>query len=141
MLLLERFEPFFEIRSQCISYPHSVAAGFVHIGGPDSLEGGADLGSSFRCLRCRIYDPVGGQDQMGFFGDHYPLPYRNAHGFDFHAFFPEDDRIDYHSVADDINGVFSEYSRRDRMQNEFFAFEMKGMPGIGASLETGDDRI
>ena len=53
----------------------------------------------------------------------------------------QNDRIDYHAVADDVDRTVAENSRRNGVQNKTRIAEMERMSGIGTTLKTGDNLI
>ena len=75
--------------------------------------------------------------QMGAAGDAYALLYRDAEGLDGLAFLPEDGGVEDDPVADDIDGSFTEDTRRNGVQHEGCVAEMDGVAGVGAALEAG----
>ena len=130
-----------KVRGQDVPDAEAVAAGLVHVGGADALEGGADLGFAFGCLGGRVYDTVGGGDQVGFLGDSDPLPYGNAQLFDLGALLLEDYGVEDYASADDVVRAFSEDTRGYRVKHEAAAFRLDGMAGIGTALEPGNDIV
>ena len=53
-------------------------------------------------------------------------------------FFLEDEGVDDHTVADDVEGVFSEHATGNGVQHVLDAIKLQGVSGIGSALESGD---
>jgi len=60
---------------------------------------------------------------------------------EFVQFFAQGNRVDHNTVADDVLQPRAKNARRHRMEHELFTVENKRMPGVGASLEAGDDVV
>ena len=55
--------------------------------------------------------------------------------------FGEDDRVDHHAVADDVDRAVPENARGNRVQHVLLALEVEGVPCIRAALEPGDHPV
>ena len=53
----------------------------------------------------------------------------------------ESHRVEHHSVADDIDGVFAKNTGRYRPQYVYLIAEMEGVSGIRPSLESSDHAV
>jgi len=149
VVLAEQSEVFFlqppvsfsEFRRYDISYSQSVASRLVHIGGTDALERRSDFGLSLGRFRRRVDRAVRGQDQMRFLRDQQLALYVDSVGFQAGDLFGEDDRVDHHAVADDVDRAVPENARGNRVQHVLLALEVEGVPCIRAALEPGDHPV
>ena len=141
MLLFEGIVTVQEIPGEDVSHPQSVAAGLIHIGRADSLEGGANLGLSLGGFTGGIQHPVRRQDEMGALGnEQFPADIHTL-GFNGGHFLHQDDGIDDHAVSDDVDRIFAKDSGRDGVKDETITVEHQRMTCIGASLESGHDLV
>ena len=89
----------------------------------------SDAASIARCvgrIRCAFFEISSLPDSVGFqTGD----------------LFGEDDRVDHHAVADDVDRAVPENARGNRVQHVLLALEVEGVPCVRAALEPGDHPV
>ncbi len=136
MFIFECGVTFHECRRQNIAHTQTVAAGFIHVGRPDALEGGTDLCFSLGGFRSGINDTMGRQDKVRPFGDHQPFLYVYTQSAQLVYLIHQDYRINHHTVADDIRHIFVKNTGRNGMQHEFFVFKFQRMACVRPTLET-----
>ena len=132
---------FFPVGQLQVADPQAIAPCLVHVGGPDPLQGTADLGLALGGFRCRIEQPVRGQDQMGLARKQQAFADVDGEALQFFKLFAENDRVYDHAVAHHVDRFGMEDPRGDGVQHVLDPVEFEGMPGIGPALKAGDDII
>ena len=141
MLLFQGLEAVLKVRGEDISYTESVPAGLVHVCGTDSLEGRAYLGFALGSLGGRVYDAVGGGDEVGLLRYADALPYGYAQLLQILALLPEYDRVEDYAASDEVVGAFPENARGYGVQYETLPSVLDRVSGVRAALEAGDDIV
>ena len=141
VLVFQRFIPLDELGGEDVAHAESVAAGLVHVGGADALEGGADLALALRRLAGGVEHPVGGEDQVRLLGDEELAGDVHALGLDGLDLVHQDDRVDDDAVADDVHRIRAENAGGDGVEHEAVPVEHEGMARVGTALEAGDHLV
>ena len=141
MLLFQRFVLVFEGRGEDVPHAEAVAAGLVHVGGADALEGGADLGLPLGGFAGGVQHPVRRQDEVCTLGDDQLAGDGARDLLDGGDLFHKDHRVDDHPVADHIDRPLPEDPGGNRVQHETVPVEDQGMSRVGTALEAGDHLV
>ena len=81
---------------------------------------------------------MGREDELGAFGNQHLLGNVAGLGLDVADLVHQDDGVNHHAVADDIDGTFAENTGGNGVQHESLSVKTEGMSRVGATLEARD---
>ena len=125
-----------EIGCLRIAHTQTVAGNLVGIGRANALQRRANLGVAFGLLVGGIHHAMARQYKVSFLRNKQVLRGIDPLLGQRLDLLTENARLDKHTVANQVNLLAVENTRRDNMQHMFRAVEFERVARIGATLET-----
>ena len=132
---------FFVEVAEHVAQTQTVARNLVGVGRADALARGADFAGAFGCLVGSVEQAMGGGDEIDFLRNAEDVAQGDAALLKLLGFLTEQHRVEHHAVAYDVNLPMLENARGNGAEHILFALELKGVSGVGASLEAGHSVI